>query len=273
MGGVEQLPDALRRTLGPAASVMELLDLDLTSFAKHTGLSLQEAAETRLKMLAGLLTHGPLRSIRGAEPHRQPGEGSSERWRQIVNAWSECYPTIIAEVTENPDRADQRAREVIRYANGYGFTVTNQEVDQLAAETVKQLQARKAKKENPSQDPTQKRVMKGADPVMLFNGQFVHDATDLRIDGAGMDFEFIRTYRNQAGYEGPLGFNWDHNYNLWLRVSGENIFRSTGGLGTESFVRHRRFGEPGFTYWAPPDGTCAVLLEEGDSFVCRYPNG
>ncbi len=198
---------------------------------------------------------------------------AAERWRQIVNAWAECYPTIIAEVTDNPDRADTRAREIIRYATGYGLAVTDQQLDRLAAETVKQLQARRAKKENPAQDPTQKRVMKGADPVMMFKGQFVHDATDMTIDGAGIDFEFIRSYRNQAGYQGPLGFNWDHNYNLWLRVSEENIFRSTGGLGTESFVRHRRFGDAGFSYWAPPDGTNAVLLEEGDSFVCRFPNG
>src|ERR671930_152932 len=119
----------------------------------------------------------------------------------------------------------------------------------LTAATVNQIVAMRAKKENPSGDPTQKRIMRGADPVMMFNGQFAHDAQDLVIDGAGIRFEFIRNYRNQSAYGGPLGFNWDYNYNLWLRVSDTNIFRSTGGPGTESFLRHPRFGEPGFTYW------------------------
>lgn len=54
VGRVEQLPDAVRRAVGPEASVSELLELDLTTFAHRTGLSLQEAAEARLKMLAGL---------------------------------------------------------------------------------------------------------------------------------------------------------------------------------------------------------------------------
>jgi RHS repeat-associated protein len=197
----------------------------------------------------------------------------AERWRQIVNAYAECYSFIVQEVTDDPRRGDQRARELIRYTMHYGLTVRAEDLDRLVEQTVQQLTAINAKKENSSRDPTQKRVAKGADPVMMFNGQFLHDEEDMTIDGAGIDFAFHRTYRHQSAYDGPLGFGWDHNYNLRLRVAGDNVFRSTGALGTESFVRHPRFGDPGFSYWTPPDGTHAVLLEDGDSFVCRFPNG
>jgi Domain of unknown function (DUF6531) len=49
-------------------------------------------------------------------------------------------------------------------------------------------------------DPRQVNVGQGADPVVLFNGEFVHEAEDLRVDGAGIDFVFRRTYRSQAIY-------------------------------------------------------------------------
>src|SRR4051812_23323499 len=59
----------------------------------------------------------------------------------------------------------------------------------------------------------------GADPVVLYSGEFVHEVMDLRVHGAGMDFAFHRTYRSQAVAAGPLGANWDHAYDLQLRES------------------------------------------------------
>jgi len=110
----------------------------------------------------------------------------------------------------------------------------------------------------------------GADPVMMFNGQFTHTAQDIQIAGAGIDFVFVRSYENQAFYKGPLGFNWDHNYNLWLRVSEdkETIIRSTGALREDTFVRH-----PLFNYWVPPDGQDGIIIENGNSFIWQSPSG
>ena len=110
----------------------------------------------------------------------------------------------------------------------------------------------------------------GADPVMLFNGQFVHTAQDLSLNGAGMDLAFVRTYKNQAAYKGPLGYNWDHNYNLWLRVSEDEqtVVRSTGAMREDTFTKH-----PDFDYWVPPDGEDGVIIQEGVLFVFRMPNG
>ncbi len=112
-----------------------------------------------------------------------------------------------------------------------------------------------------------------ADPVNVFSGEFSYRATDLLVSGAGIDFAFRRTYRNQANYAGPLGPNWDHQYNLWLRVAGNTVFRSTGRMAEEVFIRHPRFGEAGFDYFAPPDGQTAILLEEDGGFVLREDDG
>jgi YD repeat-containing protein len=124
-----------------------------------------------------------------------------------------------------------------------------------------------------SADPPAAQVQQGADPVMLFNGQLVLSEIDVRIDGAGIDFAFTRTYKNQAVYDGPLGFGWSHNYDLWLREAGDVIFRKTGDLREDAYVRHPLFGRVGFDYFVPPDGQDGVILEVGDSFVWRLPDG
>ena len=122
-------------------------------------------------------------------------------------------------------------------------------------------------------DPPNKEVYTDAEPVMMFNGQFVSEAVDLTIRGGGIAFIFRRIYKNQVTYQGPLGFNWDHAYNLWLRISGDTIFRSTGKLREDFYQRHPKFGQAGFDYWVPPDGQDGVILENGSSFLWRSPHG
>ncbi len=118
---------------------------------------------------------------------------------------------------------------------------------------------------NPHSDKEQTADL-GADPVMLFKGQFVHEVNDIHINGAGLDFVFKRTYKNQVIFNGPLGYNWTHNFHIWLRVGDQVIFRSTGDLREESFSKHLKFGE-GFTddfdYWIPPDGQHGVIAKTG----------
>ena len=108
------------------------------------------------------------------------------------------------------------------------------------------------------------------DPVMMFNGQFTHSARDLHLSGAGMDFNFTRSYKNQSLYRGVLGYNWDHSYNLWLRVSGDEktIVRSTGAVREDTYLRHETL-----EYWIPPDGDDNVILQDGSLFVARTANG
>src|SRR6516162_6431716 len=47
--------------------------------------------------------------------------------------------------------------------------------------------------------------LSAGEPVNLATGQFVHSVTDFVVAGAGIDFEFVRTYKSGTFYQGPLG--------------------------------------------------------------------
>ena len=65
-----------------------------------------------------------------------------------------------------------------------------------------------------------------ADPLLMYNGEFVHTVVDLRIPGRGLPFEFKRTYRSRLSYNGVLGGGWDHSYNRRLIVPADNPLAS-----------------------------------------------
>jgi RHS repeat-associated protein len=54
--------------------------------------------------------------------------------------------------------------------------------------------------------------------VYLHNGASHEEATDLTIPGRGLDWQFTRTYRSDVQFSGPLGHNWDFNYDRHLLV-------------------------------------------------------
>jgi hypothetical protein len=116
-------------------------------------------------------------------------------------------------------------------------------------------------------------VDKGADPIEMFSGQFTQEATDLSINGAGIGFIFRRSYKNQVIYQGPLGSNWDHSYNLFIREVGNYLVRSSGELREEIYTRHPNFGQAGFDYWVPPDGQFGIIEKNGITFILRSPSG
>ncbi|WP_458208671.1 RHS repeat domain-containing protein [Haladaptatus sp. NG-SE-30] len=116
--------------------------------------------------------------------------------------------------------------------------------------------------------PVTQNVHTAADPVTMFNGEFVHEAEDLRIDGAGIDFVFRRTYRNQVTFDGALGANWDHQYNVFLHETETELVLTTGELREQRYTRH-----PAHEYFVPPDGVDAIIKGHGESFVRRAPDG
>lgn len=84
----------------------------------------------------------------------------------------------------------------------------------------------------------------GGDPVILASGCFYLQVSDLAAAGLGLGFDFVRTYLHQTRYNGPLGFNWDHSYNLWLRerqvtdpfgVTSNVVYRSNGMLRADAY--------------------------------------
>lgn len=86
----------------------------------------------------------------------------------------------------------------------------------------------------------------GGDPLLLATGQLFLQVTDLSVRGRGIHFSFTRTYLHQMVYRGPLGYSWDHCYNLWLREAQELqpdgtlvnvVYRSNGELREDRFVQ------------------------------------
>ncbi|MCA0237743.1 MAG: DUF6531 domain-containing protein [Bacteroidetes bacterium] len=55
------------------------------------------------------------------------------------------------------------------------------------------------------------------DPVDIFSGAFYLQEIDLTIPNTILPLSFVRFYRSGAASFGPFGWNWDHNFNLFLR--------------------------------------------------------
>ena len=71
---------------------------------------------------------------------------------------------------------------------------------------------------HPTHGGERPQVRTGAgDPVDLFNGAFYLEINDLQIPNTIMLLGFTRFYRSGAAAYSPLGWNWDHNHNLYLR--------------------------------------------------------
>lgn len=199
---------------------------------------------------------------------RETGDSprSLEAVRQYVNALIQTYPDDVAALLAAPER---RQFQVF-----LGETLDfGQSVPSVHAVIGGQLAAFAAQIGIAGTGPATGQVQRAGDPVQLFSGQFIHEANDLMLKGAGTDFRFHRTYRNQVAYLGPLGASWDHAYNLWIRETGTDLLRSTGALREDRYTRHPRFGEAGFSYWVPPDGQHATLAPEGDSYTLTAPGG
>lgn len=128
---------------------------------------------------------------------------------------------------------------------------------------------------------------RAADPVLPFSGQLLVEATDLEMDGIGLDFALHRTYLHGVRYFGPLGPGWDHSYDLWLREALEPgplggrehvVYRATGALRTERFraAVNEAVASPAEVadaHFAAPDGTVDRLVKRGGRFVAITPEG
>ncbi|WP_119271173.1 DUF6531 domain-containing protein [Taklimakanibacter deserti] len=90
------------------------------------------------------------------------------------------------------------------------------------------------------------------DPVDLFTGALTISEVDFDIPTPFLPLRLVRMYRSGLPYFGPWGFNWDHNYNVYLRElsdggialwSGslhEDYFRWTGDAFEPDYGVHKR---------------------------------
>ena len=62
------------------------------------------------------------------------------------------------------------------------------------------------------------------DPIYLHSGEVFEYKVDLTIPGRGFDWSFARKYRSGVNFDGPLGQNWDFNYDRRLvELTGDNV--------------------------------------------------
>jgi RHS repeat-associated protein len=76
----------------------------------------------------------------------------------------------------------------------------------------------------------------GGDPVDLFTGLLSLTSVDLDIPTPFIPIQFIRLYQSGRPYYGPWGFNWDHNWNVYLReLENGDIARWNGRMHEDLF--------------------------------------
>ncbi|MBI5363536.1 MAG: RHS repeat protein, partial [Planctomycetes bacterium] len=112
------------------------------------------------------------------------------------------------------------------------------------------------------------------DPVGLHNGMVSYRVTDLFLPGRKLHFEFTRRYNSkfapvngqQGPVDGPLGYGWDHNFNLLIQ-SNDTRTSATLFNGNTRLDQYSRATPPGSgdtlnsplgiynrLFWGPPPG-------------------
>jgi len=120
--------------------------------------------------------------------------------------------------------------------------------------------------------------------VFLHNGAAHLERTDLTIPGRGLDWHFTRAYRSDVSFDGPLGHNWDHNYNrrLWLvnpqtiaevQVTSPNaqdgdVIILDGGNRSDVYTRN-----PDGSFTSPPGYFTRLTDNGGGTYNERFPDG
>lgn len=90
------------------------------------------------------------------------------------------------------------------------------------------------------------------DPVDIFTGSFYLQEADLVVPNTILPLSFVRVYRSGAATYGPFGWNWDHNYNMYLREL------SNGDIALWRMLHEDIFVFDGVNF-EPPRGTFEKL--------------
>lgn len=129
-----------------------------------------------------------------------------------------------------------------------------------------------------SQDPCPKCETIGAYPgivqdagsatVFLHSGEFFLYTVDLQIPGRGLNWRFERKYRSGITLDGPLGRNWEFNYNRRLFVEADGSVLRMDGHG-----RADRYAFVGGRYTAPSGFYTSLVRNSDGTFVERDKRG
>lgn len=110
------------------------------------------------------------------------------------------------------------------------------------------------------------------DPVLLHNGEFYYQVTDLFVPGRGIDFRFTRSYRSRANFKGVLGYNWSHNYEERLVFGGEDVIHIDES--GRKFVFKKDFVKSSSnTVYTSPRGIFSELQKINNGYLLTSPDG
>jgi RHS repeat-associated protein len=105
--------------------------------------------------------------------------------------------------------------------------------------------------------------------VLLHNGEERFERSDLAVPGRGdVDFAFVRTYRSQLRYLGPLGHGWTHSYDVRLRERADGSVDIHDGGG-----RLLRFLPGSDGRYRVETGTLGTLRRAADGWTLRQSGG
>ncbi len=208
-------------------------------------------------------------AARAADPAASTYAGKVQ---QAAAAWTVLHPDIIARLPPAEAAGVFLADLGVKPQSGLPFLTAGAAALSVFGGHPSGAAASDAKPQPTSQ---------AGDPVEPFRGELVHTQTDLVVRGAGIDFAFVRTYRNQAVFNGPLGFKWDHAYGTTLKLNDIDARIWTGTMRTESYRRHALWDSAGsspFNYYVPEDGVHATLEPIGQpsaptGWARRAPDG
>jgi len=117
-----------------------------------------------------------------------------------------------------------------------------------------------------------------AQTVSCATGDFWHTVTDLSIPGRGIPLNFTRTYNSIiANQNGPLGYGWTDNYNMFLTQDSSGNVGVNEESGTTVVFSQTAPG----VYQAPSrvlatlapngDGTLTFMRQDQEKFVFTMP--
>jgi len=107
-----------------------------------------------------------------------------------------------------------------------------------------------------------------SEPVNLANGNYYYEHVDLQFTGP-LGTLFKRTYNAQDDYDGPLGYNWTHNFNTMLAPSenGPTLLRTGDGRATY----FKKLGD--YDFEAISRVSEALKKNRNGSYTFTYKNG
>jgi len=103
------------------------------------------------------------------------------------------------------------------------------------------------------------------DPVNTALGNFTEQRTDLVIPGRGLNVTFTRYYNSQGGLDSPMGFYWNHSYNIYVHEDVEDSSPTGNYTVVYGDGRRHKYTPNGSGGYDPPVGVYATFIKNPDN--------